>query len=271
MKIIEEDIFDKAQEIARERSRNHEENKTIPQNTRGQSLLSGNAYCGHCGSKLTLTTNGSGYVRVNGKATERKRIRYVCYNKTRKRCDYDGQTGYTMKILDSMVEDIIHQLFDKLKSIPEAEIVSQKYQETVKTIQVNLNKAKADFAKLTRELTDYKAEVVKVIRGESSFSADLLNSLIADTQEKSNEAEKNIAILQNELEDSKSMFANIKSQYNKALSWSKLFDDADIEVKKMIVSSLIKKVSVRRGYEVNIEFNINFEQFSIGMDKKEAI
>lgn len=266
--IIEREVFDRAQEIAHERSTRHEENRTVPINTRGQSLLSGNAYCGHCGSKLTLTTNGSGYVDKNGEVTKRKRIRYVCYNKTRKRCNCDGQTGYTMSILDKMVEDVIHQLFDNLKSIPESEIVSQKYQETVKVTQINLNKAKTDFAKATKELTDYKAEVVKVIRGESSFSSDLLNSLIAEVQEKSNESEKTIAILQNELEDSKRMLSEIKSQYSKALNWSEIFDDADIEAKKMIVSYLIKKVSVSRGYDVNIEFNIDFEQFSIGMDKK---
>lgn len=67
------------------------------------------------------------------------------------------------------------------------------------------------------------------------------------------------------------MLTNIKSQYNKVLSWSEVFDEADIEAKKMTVSSLIKKVLVRRGYDVEIEFNIDFEQFSIGMDKKEAI
>ena len=269
--IIEQVVFDRAQEIARQRSRNHEENKTVPLNTRGQSLLSSNAYCGHCGSKLTLTTNGSGYVNKNGEVTVKKRIRYVCYSKTRKRGSCDGQTGYTMKILDSIVEDIIHQLFDRLKSIPKNEIVSQKYQETVKAAQATLNKAKMDFAKITKEIADYKAEVVKVIRGESNFSADLLNSLIAGAQEKSNETEKNIATLQNELEDNKRMLTEIKSQYSKALNWSEIFDEADIETKKMIVSYLIKKVSVKRDYNIDIEFNIDFEQFSIGMDKKEAI
>lgn len=83
--IIEKEIFDKAQEIANDRSRKYKENKPIPLNTRGQSLLSGNAYCGHCGSKLTLTTNGNGYVNKDGEVSKRKRIRYVCYSKTRKR------------------------------------------------------------------------------------------------------------------------------------------------------------------------------------------
>ena len=268
LKIIEQETFDTAQDIARQRSNDFQQKRRVPLNTRGQALLSGNVYCGHCGSKLTLTTNGSGYINKDGEVTSRKRIRYVCYNKTRKRCDCDGQTGYTMSILDKTVEDIIHQVFNKLKSIPENEIVGKKYQETVKAVQLNLNKAKTDFTKASKELADYKAEVVKVIRGESSFSSDLLNGLIATVQDKSNEAEKVITTLQNELKDGKRMLVEIKSQYNKALNWSELFDDSVIEAKKMIVSYLIKKVSVRRDYNIDIEFNIDFEQFSIGMDNK---
>ena len=64
------------------------------------------------------------------------------------------------------------------------------------------------------------------------------------------------------------MLAEIKNQYSKALNWSEIFDDADIETKKMIVSYLIKKVSVSRGYDADIEVNIDIEQFSIGMDNK---
>ncbi|MHB1393412.1 MAG: recombinase family protein [Clostridia bacterium] len=257
LKIIEQETFDTVQDIARQRSNDYQQNRKVSLNTRGQALLSGKVYCGHCGSKLTLTTNGRGYINKDGEVTSRKRIRYVCYNKTRKRCDCDGQTGYTMSILDKMVENVIHQVFDRLKSIPENEIVGKRYKEKVKDAQVSLNKAKTDFAKATKELADYKAEVVKDIRGESSFTADLLNSLIAAAQEKCNEAEKIIDTLQNELEDSQQMLTDVKNQYNKQITWSEMFDNADIETKKMVVSNLINKVSVRRDYKIDIE------QFSI--------
>ncbi|MHB8064625.1 MAG: hypothetical protein ACYDG2_18660 [Ruminiclostridium sp.] len=46
------------------------------------------------------------------------------------------------------------------------------------------------------------------------------------------EAEKVIETLQNELEGSQRMLTEIKSQYNNALNWSKVFDDADIKAKK---------------------------------------
>ena len=42
-----------------ERTNERKEHRTVPLNTTGQSLLSGNVFCGHCGGRLVLTTNGT--------------------------------------------------------------------------------------------------------------------------------------------------------------------------------------------------------------------
>ena len=41
----------------------------------------------------------------------------------------------------------------------------------------------------------------------------------------------------------------------------------EVEKKKMIVNCLIKRVEVSRGYKLKVEFNIDFEQFMVGIDK----
>ena len=46
LKIIDEEVFARAQETVRERVVPQSE---VPLTTRGQSLLVGNVYCGHCG------------------------------------------------------------------------------------------------------------------------------------------------------------------------------------------------------------------------------
>ena len=51
LKIIDEEVFARAQEIVRERVVPQSE---VPLTTRGQSLLVGNVYCGHCGARLML-------------------------------------------------------------------------------------------------------------------------------------------------------------------------------------------------------------------------
>lgn len=50
----------------------------------------------------------------------------------------------------------------------------------------------------------------------------------------------------------------------------KVFNSIDfsksIEAKKMIVNCLIRRVEVYRDYRLHIDFNIDFEQFSAGLD-----
>ena len=96
LQIIDPYTFDLAQKLIEERVNEKKEERVTPLNTSGQSLLSGNVFCGHCGGRLVLTTNGKVVKLANGETKGVKRIRYICYNKTRRRLDCDGQTGYTM-------------------------------------------------------------------------------------------------------------------------------------------------------------------------------
>ena len=59
LQIIAPDQFDLAQKLMLERTNERKERRTVPLNTTGQSLLSGNIFCGHCGGRLVLTTNGT--------------------------------------------------------------------------------------------------------------------------------------------------------------------------------------------------------------------
>lgn len=108
IQIVSEETFEMAQSLMDERINENKDDRTMPHHTTGQSLLSGNVFCGHCGGRLTLTTNGTVTSYANGDSVRRKRVRYVCYNKTRHRVDCNGQTGYTMHILDGIVVDVLH-------------------------------------------------------------------------------------------------------------------------------------------------------------------
>ncbi len=50
------------------------------------------------------------------------------------------------------------------------------------------------------------------------------------------------------------------------ISWADMYDTASIEAKKRIVSCLIKRIEVYRDYKLHLDFNIDFEQFSAGLD-----
>jgi|GEM_PF-2390827 len=82
-------------------------------------------------------------------------------------------------------------------------------------------------------------------------------------QELFDRAQENVDRCQRELENSKTLLDRIRIQYETLETWSAVFSDSAIEVKKMIVAQIISAVRVSRGYNIDIDFNISFEQFGV--------
>lgn len=266
MQIIPPELFEAAQHIRTNRANSAEETRTVPRNIKGDTLLSGNVFCGHCGSRLNLTTNGKAYPCKDDPNRVVKRVRYVCYGKTRKQTDCDGRTGYTAHILDGIIDKVVRQIFERMTAIPKSEVVSVRYREKMEERKNLLRSVRADYAKAAAELDTLKAEVIKTLRGESAFSKELLSSLIADGEAKCNQLQKQFEDAQTAYDEGEAILANLNAQYDDIISWAAMYDTASMEAKKMIVNCLIRRIEVYRDYKIHIDFNIDFEQFSGGMD-----
>jgi len=190
----------------------------------------------------------------------------MCYGKSRKQTDCQGQTGYSAKRLDSMIDGIIRYIFKNMISIPKSEVISsglmamQKEQESrYKTAQRNYTKAAAD-------LTVLKAEVLKAIRGESKFSTQLLSELITQAENDLTAIE----IIQNaakqEIDSCKHRIKEMQVKYDEVISWTELYDVADLAAKKMIVANLINRIEVGTDYDIHIDLNIDLKHFDIQLD-----
>ena len=213
-----------------------------------------------------LTTNGTTTRLADGTPVHKKRIRYVCYNKTRRRQECTGQTGYTMHILDGIVTEVLHQVFDKMQGASNDMIVGSAVQKQMAMIRSELQRARAENTKANKEYESLKAEVLKAIQGKSALPQDVLTEMLEDTRQKVLSTSERITTLTSELNDGNSKIEEMKAEFNRIVSWSKIFDESPMEVKKMICGYIIKKVSVFRDYRVKIEFNINVEQFLNGID-----
>lgn len=145
-------MFDAAQRIRTSRANAAEQDRTVPRNIGGQSLLSGNVFCGHCGARLVLTTNGKAYPCAEDPNRIVKRVRYICYGKTRKQTECNGQTGYTAHILDGIIDKVVRQIFERMKSVPKNEIVNARYREKMEERKQLLQSVRAEHAKAAAEL-----------------------------------------------------------------------------------------------------------------------
>ena len=266
VQIIDPATFELAQKLMTERVNEFNEQRTLPRNTSGQSMLSGNVFCGHCGGRLTLTTNGTVRKNADGVQVARRRIRYVCYNKTRHRIECNGQTGYTMHILDGMVTEVLHQIFDRMKAVREDEIVSRTQMNVTADVKNQFTAAKREFAKATKEYEAVKAKLMAIIRGESSLPESVISEMAEEAKRKMMAASEKVSALNSEMEQSNDRTNEIRRDYQNIMKWSEIFDSSDMAVKKMIAGYLIKKISVYSGYRLHIEFNINFAQFELGLE-----
>jgi len=104
-------------------------------------------------------------------------------------------------------------------------------------------------------------EVVKAINGESKFDSALLNDLIKQAKEKIATATEEVHRYESELENGQQHLSAIKTDYQRLIGWSEMFQGSNAEAKKMIVAYLIESVKANRGYELDIKFNVAFEQF----------
>lgn len=129
--ILEDGVFQQAQEIIAQRSKKHlekEEKRSAPINTTGHGLLSGNVFCGHCGSRLSMATS----VKKLANGEKYRRYRYSCYGKLRRQTNCCGQTGYTMHIVDDIIREVVRNIFIQFGSTTRDELVGTGVSQKVR-------------------------------------------------------------------------------------------------------------------------------------------
>ena len=191
---------------------------------------------------------------------------YVCQTKTRKHEPCGGQTGYTLHILDSMIEDIVHKIFRRVKCLSRSEILGAGYAAKMSEQKAIARRAQREYQKAENDLKGLRSEVVKAVNGESAFPLDLLSSLVKETEQKCVQLQETYQKAQAEVDKSDILMDELRATYNQFIGWSNIYDTANIQTKKMIVCQLIERVDVFRGYELKIKFSISVEQFILGLD-----
>lgn len=263
LQIISQQQFEAAQHIRECRSAQaaEEAEQHVPLNTRGTSLLSGNAYCGHCGAKLALTTSRKWRKLPDGTTDKTLRVRYTCYGKLRKQTECTGQTGYTVHILDEIIDKLVRQIFARMKGIPKEQLITKRYEREITERKAHLQALQAEQNKAEKDLLALKAEVLACIKGDSALPKEILAEMITAQEEKLRGLEAFCESASAELVKTAELMESVSKQYEELISYADLYDNATFEAKKMIVNQLIRRVDVYRGYQISVSFNFNISQY----------
>ena len=266
LQIIDAETFEKAQQMMEKRVTHHSD---VPLNTKGRSLLVGNIYCGHCGGRLTLTTSGRKRVRKDGTVIRETRARYQCHYNIRHPGECDGQSGYGVEKLDKLIDQIIRIQLGRIRSAPSQELIARQQTKEVDLAKSKLNLLNEQYRQKQQEYQDLRAETIKVIQGTSRLNVDLLNSLVAEASEQIKQLSWQIQTATAELEETVQSASQVLREYDQLMGWAEMYDNCTFEAKKMIVAQFVKEVHVRRDYEIDIEFNVSFEEFqALYLDKE---
>ncbi len=263
--IISEEQFEKAQKIKESRYKKNKQfeesnNEYFKYQTKGDNLFTGYIVCGGCGGKLTTRGSKRKIKLEDGNIGYTKYNYYTCTNNICGRectCKHKSHKNNT---IEEPVLNEIYNYFDLLEERDLSEYVRKIHSKN------NDNEGK-QIKELERNIKEYshknellKDEIIKVITGKSSFSKDLLSEVIEENNKKIEESKKqksNLELLRKKKEIDFEQMIKVKKLIPK---WKEVLQNASIEKKKMILSSIIKEIVVY-DEKIDIKLRIGFNEF----------
>ena len=61
--------------------------------------------------------------------------------------------------------------------------------------------------------------------------------------------------------DEENIRQGLGQKYDEVISYVQMYECAEFETKKMIISTLIERIEVSRDYQIKVTFNVTLEQF----------
>lgn len=161
---------------------------------------------------------------------------------------------------------ILHTAYRNF-GIPKEQLITSRYAKETAERKNHLQALQAERDKAEKDLLALKTEILAVIKGESAFPKDTLAEMIAAQEKKHTELETLCEEASAELERNAELMANVSQLYEELISYADLYDSASFEAKKMIVSQLIRRVEVYRGYQIHVDFNFDLAQYLENSDE----
>lgn len=261
LRIVSDEDYDRINQILKQRAKKDEEKRQVCLSTKGQALLSGIAYCAHCGGRLTVMHYKNKKKLADGTIKEYESLKYYCYHKGRKLTECDGQTTYRCDIIDKAVTEIIEKMFQNISGAPEEEQLRRIFNKHMVLNKQKQKRNEISLKKLKKNLSSLQNEIASALTGDSIYSPEDLSIAINNTKEQIQKIEVEQDKLMSEEKEKKDALEQVMPAYNIFRSWAEQFKNASLEQKKMIACQLFKRVEIGRDYKITVVFNMTYKQF----------
>lgn len=254
--IIDEATFYKVQEIMDSRNNNKESTATVP--TKSKLLLSGIAFCGYCGCKLSADYSTKKYKRkTDGQITVTQQYRYSCSHAKNIK---HPKRHFAAKLYESEVEDRIVNFFSEEFKLDEFIKEQENFRKkNVIEKEKVIGQLKNAMENKYRQLDKLNDELVNVLMGESKFTEEQLSRALQKVENEISEMREKIDTHEIELRESALEVEDAQKMVDGYSTWLDEYQSADFDTQKMMLSGLLNKV-VFRDKEIEIEFKLIIER-----------
>lgn len=272
--IVSEEQFEKAQKIKLSRCNKNKENEDknkeyFKYQTKGSNLFAGYIICGGCGGKMTTRSSKRQIKLEDGSRGYTKYNYYACNNCSNgKECSCKIKSHKNNTIEEPVLNEIYNYL-DLLERRDLKEYAKELYKNSEDIEGKQIKELEKNIKKYVHENELYKEEIIKIIKGESTFTRELLTGVIEENNKKIEESKKQ----KNELESLKKRkeidFEEMLKVKSLIPDWKKVLKSSSKERQKMILSSIIKEIIVYDD-KIDIHLKIGFEEFVRTAEKVEV-
>lgn len=264
--IIEEDIWNKVQEIRKSRTPFKNNNQDIKKegdqytSTKSPLLFVGKIRCGTCSSPLTTTYDYKTWELLDGTKKVTMKPKYRCSGKATGKTNCTGQTTYVYDKLEGKIMKQVYKYLDELKNVDMTTEINKYKQKNSDTDIIELKRLNAKLVECNKDLNTYDKEVAKSINGQSNFKPELLSRLIDETEKEIINLNESISLLESKVNSVKYEIKNMLELQKLIPTWKEEFEIANNDKKKRMLSLLVEQVTVFKD-TVRIKTKLYVEDF----------
>ena len=127
----------------------------------------------------------------------------------------------------------------KIGGFSESEAVQRAYEKKLDEKHALVLRLQREASKTEKDLQNLRNEVLKALSGKAPL-IPTLNSLIKDLEMKCREQQAALAAAQQDEDENISLMRQMRQDYSRFVQWADVYDAANMETKKMIVSQLLR-------------------------------
>lgn len=257
LQIIPEHVFELAQAQIKQHRSDYEGSRLSPARHIGQALLSGNVYCGTCGGRLISTsvrrTHHPGII-----GNPRVPV-YRCYNRIQHRERCTGQSTYRAEKVDAQIHQAVCQVLERIQLTNKEDYLKQRQKAERDGIQSQLRQLEKAYKQALEERNKLSCHIADALDGKGPFSSEDLKERIDVLKEEGQRLSQQMELQKELLEKTERKEKAIEQQFQQLKSYAEIYHNATMEEKRRVVSALIERVTITRGYQIQIQFRVGLD------------